>query len=100
KLHRDKRYADLTVRCPEGDVAMTAEEIERLGDSYWALQAYRELDDALLHLRVNELEIGLVCLRTEGEIDKVLAVDRALLENRNHWLVREIILNMARVLRR
>jgi benzoyl-CoA-dihydrodiol lyase len=100
KLHRDKRYADLTVRCPEGDVATTAEEIERLGDSYWALQAYRELDDALLHLRVNELEIGLVCLRTEGEIDKVLAVDRALLENRNHWLVREIILNMARVLRR
>jgi benzoyl-CoA-dihydrodiol lyase len=58
------------------------------------------LDDALLHLRVNNLEIGLVCLHTEGEIDNVLAVDKTLAANREHWLVREITLNMARVLRR
>jgi benzoyl-CoA-dihydrodiol lyase len=49
---------------------------------------------------VNEPEIGLVLLRTVGEIENVLAVDKALVENRDHWLVREIILNMARVLRR
>ncbi|HZH29442.1 MAG TPA: 2,3-epoxybenzoyl-CoA dihydrolase [Pyrinomonadaceae bacterium] len=100
KLNREQRYADLTVRAPEGAQPSTVEEIEQLGDAYWPLQAYRELDDALLHLRMNELEIGLVCTRTAGSIEDVLAVDRTLLANRDHWLVREIILHMARVLRR
>ncbi|MCA1556288.1 MAG: benzoyl-CoA-dihydrodiol lyase, partial [Acidobacteria bacterium] len=90
----------LTVRAPQGEQPATIEEIERLGDAYWPLEAYRELDDALLHLRMNELEIGLICLRTEGNIDDVLAVDKTLAANENHWLVREIILYMSRVLRR
>ncbi len=55
------------MRGPEADLPTTPEEIQKLGDAYWPLQAYRELDDALLHLRVNEPEIGLVCLRTEGQ---------------------------------
>src|SRR5436190_10766203 len=63
KFHRDKRYVDLTMRGPEDDLPTPADEIEKLGDAYWPLRAYRELDDALLHLRVNEPEIGLVCLR-------------------------------------
>jgi len=100
KLHREKRYADLTVRGPESDLPTTPDEIQKLGDSYWPLRAYRELDDALLHLRVNEPEIGLVCMRTNGDIDKVLAVDKTLAANRENWLIREIILHMARVLRR
>ncbi|HKS30118.1 MAG TPA: 2,3-epoxybenzoyl-CoA dihydrolase [Pyrinomonadaceae bacterium] len=100
RYNRDRRYADLTVRGPEGELPTTPEEIQKMGDAYWPLRAYRELDDALLNLRVNELEIGLVCLRTEGNIDKVLSVDRTILENRDHWLVREITLYMARVLRR
>ncbi|HKP71296.1 MAG TPA: 2,3-epoxybenzoyl-CoA dihydrolase [Pyrinomonadaceae bacterium] len=100
RLNREKRYADLTVRAPQGAQPATVEEIERLGDAYWPLQAYRELDNALLNLRMNELEIGLVCLRTEGDIEDVLAVDKTLLANKDHWLVREIILHMARVLRR
>ncbi len=100
RLNRQKRYADLTVRGPEVDLPTTPEEIERLGDSYWPLRAFRELDDALLHLRVNELEIGLVCLRTEGDAERVLSADKTLVEHRDHWLVRETILHMARVLRR
>src|SRR5713101_2466997 len=100
KLHREKRYADLTVRGPESDLPDTPEEIQKLGDSYWPLRAFRELDDLLLHLRVNEPEIGLVCLRTEGDINNVLAVDKTLAANRDHWLIREIILHLARVLRR
>jgi benzoyl-CoA-dihydrodiol lyase len=100
KLNREGRYADLTVRGPEANTPNTIEEIEQLGDAYWPLQAYRELDDALLYLRINELETGLVCLRTVGDIAEVLAVDTTLAENRDHWLIREIILNMARVLRR
>src|SRR5499426_2015418 len=100
RLNREKRVADLTVRGPAGDSPVDSSEIQDLGDAYWPLQAYRELDDALLHLRFNEPEIGLVCLRAEGEIENVLAVDRALADNRDHWLAREIILHMARVLRR
>src|SRR6185369_13065451 len=100
KLHREQRYADLTILGPEGAQPTTGEEIQELGDAYWPLQAYRELDDALLHLRVNEPLIGLVCLRTEGDAESVLQVDEALRINSDHWLVREIILHMARVLRR
>src|SRR5918911_1343927 len=100
KYRREGRYAELTVRGPAADLPTDAEEIVKLGDSYWPLRAYRELDDALLHLRMNEPEIGLVLVRTEGEIEDVLAVDEALVANRDHWLVREIILHMARVLRR
>lgn len=100
KLNREKRYADLTVRAPESNQPTTTAEIESAGDSFWALQAYRELDDALLNLRVNELEIGLVCLRTVGAIENVLKIDETLLANKEHWLINEIILNMARVLRR
>lgn len=100
KLNREHRYADLTVRSPEGDLPGSPDEIQKLGDAYWPLQAYRELDDLLLHLRVNEPEIGLVCLRTAGNIDHVLAIDRTLAAHHDHWLVREITLNMARVLRR
>jgi benzoyl-CoA-dihydrodiol lyase len=100
KFHRDKRYVDLVMRAPEANLPTTIEEIEKVGDDYWPLRAYRELDDALLHLRVNEPEVGLVCLRTEGSIDNVLAVDKTLAANREHWLIREIVLQMARVLRR
>jgi benzoyl-CoA-dihydrodiol lyase len=100
RLRREKRYADLTVRGPAGDLPSDPAGMGKLGDAYWPLQAYRELDDALLHLRVNEPEIGLVCLRTEGEIENALAVDRVLANHRDHWLAREIILRMARALRR
>jgi benzoyl-CoA-dihydrodiol lyase len=100
KLNREQRYVDLTVHAPEGPQPSVAQEIQELGAAYWPLQAYRELDDALLHLRVNEPLIGLVCLRTEGNAENVLAIDETLAANHDHWLVREIILQMARVLRR
>jgi benzoyl-CoA-dihydrodiol lyase len=99
-LLRDQRVADLTLRAPEARMPTDPNAIQALGDSYWALQAYRELDDALLHLRVNEPEIGLVCLRTVGDIANLLAVDETLAAHKDHWLIREIILHMARVLRR
>jgi benzoyl-CoA-dihydrodiol lyase len=100
KVNREARHAELTVRGPEANLPTTVEEIQKLGDSYWPLRAYRELDDALLHLRMNEPEVGLVLLRTTGEIDDVLAVDGTLVANRDHWLARETLLYMSRVLRR
>jgi benzoyl-CoA-dihydrodiol lyase len=100
KLNREKRYADLTMHGPESGLPTTPDEIQKLDDNYWPLRAYRELDDMLLYLRVNEPEIGLVCLHTKGSTDNVLAVDNTLASNRDHGLVREIVLHMARVLRR
>lgn len=99
-LNRQGRYADLTVSAPEGFLPTEPDQIQAMGDSFWALQAYRELDDALLQLRVNEPEIGLVCLKTRGAIENILAIDETLIKQKNHWFIREIILNMARVLRR
>ncbi len=100
KLDREQRYADLTIHAPEGPQPATADQIQELGAAYWPLQAYRELDDALLYLRINEPLIGLVCVHTQGDIQTVLAIDQTLSANREHWLVREILLHMARVLRR
>jgi benzoyl-CoA-dihydrodiol lyase len=100
RLNRDRRYADLIMRGPEADLPGESAEIHRLGEAWWPIRAFRELDDALLHLRVNEPEIGLVCLRTEGDIGSVLAIDSTLKLRHDFWLVRETVLLMARTLRR
>jgi benzoyl-CoA-dihydrodiol lyase len=70
------------------------------GDQFWALRAFRELDDALLRLRLNEPLIGTVVVRTEGDPARVLAVDETLVAHRDHWLVREITLFIKRTLKR
>jgi benzoyl-CoA-dihydrodiol lyase len=99
-FNRDKRTAELTVQAPTGPQPSTPEDILKAGDQFWPLRAFRELDDALLRLRVNEPEIGTVVIRTEGDRDAVLAIDRTLVEHQSHWLVREITLFMKRTLKR
>jgi len=99
-FNRDKRTADLTVQAPTGPQPSTPEEILAAGDQFWALRAFRELDDALLRLRVNEPEIGTVVIRTEGDREAVLAIDRTLVAHQSHWLVREIVHFMKRTLKR
>ena len=99
-INRDKRTADLTVQAPTGPQPSTPDEILKAGDQFWALRAFRELDDALLRLRVNEPEIGTIVVRTEGDGAAVLAIDRTLLAHQSHWLVREIIHFMKRTLKR
>jgi benzoyl-CoA-dihydrodiol lyase len=99
-LHRDKRTAELTIQAPSGAQPSTPEEIVAAGDQFWPLRAFRELDDALLRLRVNEPEIGTVVIRTEGDRDTVIAIDRTLTAHHHHWLVREIMHFMKRTLKR
>ena len=101
-FNRAKRTADLTVHAPTGPQPSTPEEILKAGDQFWPLRAFRELDDALLRLRFNEAEIGTVVVRTEGDPQAVLAVDRTLatLESDGDWLAREIVLLMKRTLKR
>jgi benzoyl-CoA-dihydrodiol lyase len=99
-INREKRTADLTVRAPSGPQPSTPDEIVKAGDQFWPLRAFRELDDALLRLRVNEPEVGTVVIRTVGDTAAVLAIDRTLVAHQSHWLVREITLFMKRTLKR
>src|SRR5205085_10978875 len=80
-LNREKRTADLTVQAPAGPQPSTPDEILKAGDQFWPLRAFRELDAALLHLRVNEPEIGTIVIRTQGDRDAVLAIDQTLVEH-------------------
>jgi benzoyl-CoA-dihydrodiol lyase len=74
KLHRDERYADLTISAPTRICRRRPMKL-KTRRRLLAFASLPRIDDALLHLRVNELEIGLVCLRTTGDIDRVLSVD-------------------------
>jgi benzoyl-CoA-dihydrodiol lyase len=100
ELDRARRVATLTVAGPGADEPRTTDAILAAGDRFWPLRAFRELDDALLRLRMNEPLIGTVLLRTTGAIEHVLALDDVLLEAQDHWLVREIILFVKRTLKR
>ena len=88
---RAARTATLTVRGPEGDQPQTVEAIHALGDRWWPLAMGRELDDAILMLRTNELELGLVLLKTSGNAEAVLASDSVMMKHKGDWLVRETI---------
>jgi benzoyl-CoA-dihydrodiol lyase len=110
-IDRAKRTCDLTVAAPgaagnpdglppQVEMPSTGEEYVAAGDQSWALRAFRELDDAILRLRLNEPEIGTVILRATGDPAAVLAVDASLEANRDHWLVREIIGQIRRTLKR
>ncbi len=97
---RSARTATLTVRAPEGDQPRSVAEIHAAGDQWWPLAMARELDDAILMLRVNELELGLLLLKTSGDPQAVLASDAVMLKLQNDWLVRETIGMLRRTLAR
>jgi benzoyl-CoA-dihydrodiol lyase len=100
EFDRAARVATLTLAGPETPQPTTPDEMLREGDRYWPLRAFRELDDALLRLRFNEPAIGTIIVKTSGDADQVLAVDAALIAQREYWLVREIINYMKRTLKR
>ncbi len=97
---RAARTVTLTVRAPEGLQPQEPDAIHAEGDQWWPLAMARQLDDAILMLRVNELELGLLLLKTTGSLDAVLESDRVMLEHQNDWLVRETIGMLRRTLAR
>jgi benzoyl-CoA-dihydrodiol lyase len=99
-IDREKRVATITVQGPDEMQADNPDAIQLLGDRYWPLRAFRELDDAILRLRLNEPEIGTILFRTEGDPAQVLACDDVLYQNQHHWLVREIVHFIKRTLKR
>jgi benzoyl-CoA-dihydrodiol lyase len=99
-FNRDRRTAALVVQAPAGPQPDTPDAIVAAGDQFWPLRTFRELDDALLRLRINEPHIGTIVIKTEGDPEAVLRVDRTLAAHQDHWLVREVTLLMKRTLKR
>jgi benzoyl-CoA-dihydrodiol lyase len=88
-IDRAARSATWTVRAPSTAQPTDIAGIEAAGVNWWPLQFARELDDAILHMRTNELDIGTWILKSEGDPQAVLACDAVLLAHQSHWLVRE-----------
>ncbi|HUL93937.1 MAG TPA: 2,3-epoxybenzoyl-CoA dihydrolase [Burkholderiales bacterium] len=100
KIDRKQRTATITVFAPRTDVASGVEAIHAAGDKWWPLAMARELDDAILMLRTNDLEIGTWIFNTRGDAGKALAADAALKANEGDWFVRQVIGFLRRTLAR
>ena len=99
-VDRKARRATLTVSAPATTPANSIDSIVAAGASWWPLLMARELDDAILMLRTNDLEIGTWVLKTSGDAQHVLAADAALMQHQKHWFVRETIGMLRRTLAR
>ena len=99
-IDRGRGVAEITVKAPDAPPPADAAGVQAQGVAFWPLAVARELDDLILHLRVNEEAIGLWVLKTAGSADLVEAYDRLLEQHAGHWLVREIRLYLRRTLKR
>jgi benzoyl-CoA-dihydrodiol lyase len=99
-FERAARTATITVKAPDAAHAKSLADIKAAGANWWPLQMARELDDTILSLRTNELELGMWLLKTSGNADAVLEIDRQLVEYKNDWFVREVTNMLRRTLAR
>jgi len=99
-MDRSLRTATLTVRGPREDAPKELAAIHEAGADFWPLRAFRSIDHALLHLRFNEPEIGLILLKSEGDLGRACAIDGALARFEGDWLVKETLLLIKRTLKR
>jgi benzoyl-CoA-dihydrodiol lyase len=99
-LDRAGRKVTIALSGPDGDVPTSMDEVLAQGDQNYLLRLAREFDDAILHLRNNEKELGLWTIRTQGDAAAVLANEKVLLDNKDNWLANEILQYWKRVLKR
>src|SRR5271169_2000278 len=99
-IDRASRIATISIKAPEAPPPADIDRLIAQGASFWPLQVARELDDAILHLRINELQIAMIVFKSHGERANVLACDAFLEANKTHWLVNEIRQYWKRVLKR
>jgi benzoyl-CoA-dihydrodiol lyase len=100
QIDRGARIATLTVSAPNARIESTPETIQSAGANWWPLRLARELDDAILNLRTNELEIGTWVIKTRGDANLAMHADTVLEQHKGHWLVRETIGALRRTLAR
>jgi len=99
-IERGERIVTVTIRGPETPPPADVDALAKLGADYWPLACARELDDAILHLRLNELETAAIVFKTHGDPSVVIAHDEFLTANAEHWLAREILAKWKQVLKR
>ncbi|MGY3405099.1 benzoyl-CoA-dihydrodiol lyase [Bradyrhizobium sp. GM5.1] len=99
-VDRAARIATISIKAPEAAPPADIDGMMAQGVAFWPLQVARELDDAILHLRINELEIAMLVFKSHGDRAHVLACDAFLEANKAHWLVNEIRHYWKRVLKR
>ena len=97
---RPGRIATVMLRGPASPPPASADAMAALGADFWPLKLARELDDAILHIRLNELDVAAIVFKSSGDPDRVIAYERFLEANKDHWLVREIRHLWKRVLKR
>ncbi|MEM8750548.1 MAG: 2,3-epoxybenzoyl-CoA dihydrolase [Pseudomonadota bacterium] len=101
EIDRDAGVATITISGPDGAAPESVEDLHAQGDQSWMLRLARELDNAILHLRLNELEIGVIVFKSQGDPARVAAHEKLVLDNRaDDWLSNEICLYWKRVLKR
>ncbi len=100
KIDREKKSASITINAPLNSAPTNINQIISEGDDFWLLRCARELDDAVLHLRFNELEIGIIIFKTFGEISNVLSYDKLLDLHKDNWFINEISFFWTRVFKR
>ena len=89
QVDRASRIATITVKAPAAAIESTPEAIEAAGANWYPLKLQRELDDAILNLRTNELEVGTWVIKTQGDAGQVVRMDGVLEKLKDHWLVKE-----------
>ena len=99
-INREQRTATITVRAPDAQAPADVTGMVQQGAKFWSLQVCRELDDAILHLRINELETAMLVFKSIGDRDRVKEYDELLAAHADHWLVNEIRHYWKRVLKR
>lgn len=100
EIDRSLSTATFMISGPQPPLPQTLEDIQRVGASFWPLALARELDDAMLHLRFNEGEVGTWVFRSVGDSARVAEADAVLQQHAGHWLVREMVLYWKRTLKR
>ncbi len=100
EMDRRARTATFTVHAPEGEQPQQVDAIEAAGADWYPLALARELDDAILSMRTNELDLGTWIIKTAGDAAAVRAMDATLMQDRDHWLVHETIGYLRRVFQR
>jgi benzoyl-CoA-dihydrodiol lyase len=99
-INRNERIVTISIKAPDAAPPADIDGMIGQGANFWSLQVARELDDAILHLRINELETAMLVFKSHGDRAQVLAYDAFLEANKGHWLVNEIRQYWKRVLKR
>ena len=88
---RKNKLANIKILGPKGKDIIKEKEINNQSSEWWPIKTTRELDDAILMLRTNELDIGVITISSEGSLEKVTEISNFIFQNKNNWLINEII---------